>query len=187
MRRSREAAARTREEIVEAAAALFRERGIDSVSIADVMAELRLTVGGFYKHFESKDALVAEAIELASRSVSTKSGSAEEAVRGYLSLAHRAQPGRGCPVAALCSDAGRQPASTRRAFTQAFERLLAQVAALFPHSHQEQLHAVAAMVGGLVLSRATGDEKRAKELLDAVAEQLLARRVRKQSSRSKRG
>jgi TetR/AcrR family transcriptional repressor of nem operon len=186
MRRSREAAARTREEIVEAAAALFRARGIDAVSIADVMGELGLTVGGFYKHFKSKDALVAEAIELASQRTSPRSGSAEDAVRGYLSLAHRAQPEQGCPVAALCSEAGRQPASTKRAFTHALERLLAQVAVLVPQSRQEQLHTVAALVGGLVLARATGDEKLAKELLDAVAEELLARRPGKTRSRSTR-
>jgi TetR/AcrR family transcriptional repressor of nem operon len=186
MRRSREAAARTREKIVETAAALFRARGIDAVSIADVMGELGLTVGGFYKHFESKDALVAEAIELASRGTSTNGSSAEEAVRNYLSLAHRAQPGRGCPVAALCSEAGRQPASTRRAFTQALERLVAQAAALLPQSRQAQLHTVAALVGGLVLARATSDEKLAKELLDAVADELLARRASKSRSRSRR-
>jgi TetR/AcrR family transcriptional repressor of nem operon len=166
---------------------LFRARGIDAVSIADVMGELGLTVGGFYKHFESKDALVAEAIELASRSTSPKGRNTEEAVRGYLSLAHRAHPGQGCPVAALCSEVGRQPASTKRAFTRAIERLLAQVTALHPHNRPEQLYTVAALVGGLVLARATGDEALAKELLDAVADELVARRARKKRSRSNRG
>jgi TetR/AcrR family transcriptional repressor of nem operon len=160
---------------VEEAAALFRARGIDAVSIADVMGELGLTVGGFYKHFESKDALVAEAIGLASRTTSTKSGSAEEAVRSYLSLAHRARPAHGCPVAALCSEVGHQPASTRRAFTHALERLLAEVAALVPEkSRRQQLHVTAAIVGGLVLARATNDEKLARELLLAVSEEVLA-------------
>jgi TetR/AcrR family transcriptional repressor of nem operon len=160
---------------VETAGALMRARGIDAVSIADVMSELGLTVGGFYKHFESKDALVAEAIELASRTTATKSGSVEEAVRGYLSLAHRAQPSRGCPVAALCSEVGHQPASTRRAFTHALERLVAQLAALFHDTTRgQQLHAVAALVGGLVLARGTNDEKLAEELLLAVSEGLLA-------------
>jgi TetR/AcrR family transcriptional repressor of nem operon len=160
---------------VAAAAALFRARGIDAVSIADVMGELGLTVGGFYKHFESKDALVAEAIELASRTTSTKSGSAEEAVRSYLSLAHRARPAHGCPVAALCSEVGHQPASTKRAFTGALERLLAQVAVLLPDRRREQqLHAVAAVVGGLVLARGTNDEELARELLRAVSEGVLA-------------
>jgi TetR/AcrR family transcriptional repressor of nem operon len=177
MRRSKEAAAHTREKIVEAAAALFRARGIDAVSVADVMGKLGLTVGGFYKHFDSKEALVAEAIEQASMKTAMKTGDAEEVVRGYLSLAHRARPDGGCPVAALCSEVGHQPASTRRAFTHALERLLAQVGALLPgESRERQLHVTAALVGGLVLARGTGDEKLARELLDAVADEVLARR-----------
>jgi TetR/AcrR family transcriptional repressor of nem operon len=173
--------------IVKTAAALFRGRGIDAVSIADVMGELGLTVGGFYKHFESKDALVAEAIELASVETSMKSGSAEEALRAYLSLPHRARPDHGCPVAALCSEVGHQSASTRRAFTHAFERLLGQVAALLPDQNRQQhLHAAAAVVGGLVLARGTGDEKLASELLNSVAEEVLAHSSMKVKSRSKR-
>jgi TetR/AcrR family transcriptional repressor of nem operon len=171
--------------IVEAAAALFRARGIDAVSIADVMSELGLTVGGFYKHFDSKDALVAEAIELASVKTSMKSGNVEEVLRAYLSLSHRARPDLGCPVAALCSEVGHQSAGTKRAFTQAIERLLAQVAALLPNqSHKEHLHVIAAIVGGLVLARGTGDEKLARELLHAVAEEILARRPKRTRSRS---
>ena len=65
MRRSREDTAETRRRILEVASRLFRSRGIASVSVADVMGELGLTVGGFYRHFASKDALVAEAIEAA--------------------------------------------------------------------------------------------------------------------------
>src|SRR5262249_21805838 len=161
MRRSREDAARTRDEIVAAAAALFRARGIDAVSIADVMGEVGLTVGGFYKHFDSKEALVAEAIERASLQSSTKArGTAEEVLRAYLSWAHRAHPDRGCPVAALCSEVGHQSARTKRAFTRALERFVAQVAALLPDkSREQQLHATAAVVGGLVLARGTNDEK----------------------------
>jgi TetR/AcrR family transcriptional repressor of nem operon len=176
MRRSRADAARTREKIVEAAAALFRARGIDAVSVADVMGEVGLTVGGFYKHFDSKDALVAEAIELASRETSMKRGDAEEVLRAYLSLAHRARPDRGCPVAALCSEVAHQPASTKRAFTDALERLLGQIAALLPaQNRQQHLHVAAAIVGGLVLARGTDNPKLARELLHAVTEELLAR------------
>jgi TetR/AcrR family transcriptional repressor of nem operon len=187
MRRSRADAARTRERIVDEAGALFRARGIDAVSIADVMGELGLTVGGFYKHFKSKDALVAESIEAAARTTSTKGGSTEEAVRSYLSLAHRAQPAHGCPVAALCSEVGHQPVTTKRAFTHALERLLAQVAALLPEeSREQQLHVTAAIVGGLVLARGTNDEKLAQELLRAVSEEVLAQSS-KRKSRSTRG
>jgi TetR/AcrR family transcriptional repressor of nem operon len=188
MRRSREDAARTRDEIVAAAAALFRARGIDAVSIADVMGEVGLTVGGFYKHFDSKEALVAEAIERASLESSTKeSGNAEEVLRAYLSWAHRAHPDRGCPVAALCSEVGHQSASTKRAFTSALERFVAQVAALLPDkSREQQLHATAAVVGGLVLARGTNDEKLARELLVAVGDEVLARSSNDQSRPTRR-
>jgi TetR/AcrR family transcriptional repressor of nem operon len=174
--------------IVEAASALFRARGIDSVSVADVMGEVGLTVGGFYKHFDSKDALVAEAIDRASLKTSMRSGAAEEVLRAYLSLAHRARPEGGCPVAALCSEVGHQSVRTKRAFTRALERLLAQVAALLPHqSRAQQLHAAAAVVGGLALARGTDDERLAGELLHAVAEQVLAHSARKIKPRSTRG
>jgi TetR/AcrR family transcriptional repressor of nem operon len=188
MRRSREDAARTRDKIVAAAAALFRARGIDAVSVADVMGEVGLTVGGFYKHFNSKDALVAEAIERASLESSLKKGGdAEEVLRAYLSWAHRAHPGRGCPVAALCSEVGHQSASTKRAFTHALQHFVAQVAALFPtKSRAQQLHAVAAVVGGLVLARGTNDEKLARDLLLAVSEEVLAQSSDRKS-RSTRG
>jgi TetR/AcrR family transcriptional repressor of nem operon len=176
MRRSREDAARTRENIVAAAAALFRARGIGGVSVADVMAEVGLTIGGFYKHFDSKEALVAEAIERAALDSKLKeSGNARDALDAYLSWAHRAHPERGCPVAALCSEVGHQSASTKRAFTHAFERLLAQVAALVPRkSRRQQLHMTAAIVGGLALARGINDEKLARELLLAVSEEALS-------------
>ena len=61
MRRSREETARTRRRAVKAAARLFRERGIDAVSVGDVMARVGMTAGGFYRHFENKEALAAEA------------------------------------------------------------------------------------------------------------------------------
>ena len=64
-RSSRADTARHHEELIDAASRLFRERGLDSVSVPDVMGEVGLTRGGFYKHFESKEALVATAIEVA--------------------------------------------------------------------------------------------------------------------------
>jgi TetR/AcrR family transcriptional repressor of nem operon len=176
MRRSREEAARTREKIVEVAAALFRADGIDAVSVADVMGEVGLTVGGFYKHFESKDALVAEAIERAAIE-STLDGRAgiDAAIGGYLSWAHRQHPERGCPVAALCSEVGHASAGTKRAFTLALDLLIAHVAALTPGTTRRQhLHAVAAIVGGLALARGTKDKKLAKEILGAVTAGVLA-------------
>ena len=106
MRRSREEAARTRDTAVKAASRLFRERGFDPVGVGDVMAELGMTAGGFYRHFESKEALAAEACAAAfagSGLARERASSAEAMVRGYLSKAHRDAPAEGCPLPALAS------------------------------------------------------------------------------------
>jgi TetR/AcrR family transcriptional repressor of nem operon len=182
MRRSREDAAETRRRIVETASRLFRLRGITSVSVADIMGALGLTVGGFYRHFGSKEALVVEAIEAASnelesRYAKTVGGTAGASpvsaiLDGYLSRAHRNHAERGCPVAALCSEVAHESLPTREAFTKSVQRLLEIVTVLAPQDTKDardrRLHAVAAMVGALVLSRATSDEALADDLLRVV-------------------
>jgi TetR/AcrR family transcriptional regulator, transcriptional repressor for nem operon len=180
MRRSREEAAETRRRIVEQASRLFRARGIDAVSVADIMGALGLTVGGFYRHFDSKDALVAEAIDAASVA-STQVAAAAPLLAQYLSDLHRRHPERGCPVAALCSEVGHQSRSTRRAFTAALERLIAAVEQVRPRaSRQQVLHTTAAMVGGLVLARASADDQLAAEILQAVRDRSESELARKQ-------
>src|SRR5436305_5339622 len=99
MRRSQTAAAQTKATIIRSAARLFRERGFEAVTIGDVMNAAGLTVGGFYRHFESKEALATAAIEAAtveSMSLSEKGSLA----RAYLTALHCDNPGSGCPVAA---------------------------------------------------------------------------------------
>jgi TetR/AcrR family transcriptional repressor of nem operon len=171
MRRSQEDTAKTRARIVAAAAEMFRARGIDATSVADVMSAVGLTVGGFYRHFENKEALVAEAIERASHEV------AGHGLDNYLSDAHRKYPGRGCPVAALCSEVAHGSKATKNAFTGALERLLASVGAAvpigLPGRRREVLFSASAAVGALVLSRATDDESLAEEILSSVRERLL--------------
>jgi TetR/AcrR family transcriptional repressor of nem operon len=191
MRRSREDTQETRHRIVQAAARLFRERGIAATSVADVMSSLGLTVGGFYRHFASKEALVEEAIELAS--LQTAKGHANEIaaiVNRYLSDAHRRRPGQGCPVAALCSEAAHEPPPTKRAFTKALRRLLDTVRHALPREAAQRdtlYHLASSAVGALVLSRASSDEALARELLDAVRRRLIAEttsrpRARRQSA-----
>jgi TetR/AcrR family transcriptional repressor of nem operon len=171
MRRSQEDTAKTRARIVAAAAELFRARGIEATSVADVMSSVGLTVGGFYRHFESKDALVAEAIERASREVAARGPGGLD---GYLSDAHRRHPGRGCPVAALCSEVPRGSKTTKAAFTDALERLLGDVKAAMPAGsrgdRRKVLFTASAAVGALVLARATHDDSLSDELLSAVRE-----------------
>jgi TetR/AcrR family transcriptional regulator, transcriptional repressor for nem operon len=186
MRRSQEDAAKTRARIVDEASRLFRARGIDATSVADVMSAAGLTVGGFYRHFESKEDLVVEAIDAASRETADRHLARSASEDGnnllalfdtYLSDAHRKHPGLGCPVAALCSEVAHGSKTTKRAFTGALERLLTGIgAAGGPSSKADRasaLFAASAAVGAVVLARATHDESLARELLSAARERLV--------------
>jgi TetR/AcrR family transcriptional repressor of nem operon len=182
MRRSREDAAATRQAIVRAAARLFRARGIDAVSVADVMSAQGLTVGGFYRHFADKEQLVAEAIDcaaaetLASHAESLKglrpADVARTLVDGYLSLEHCAHPESGCPVAALCTQVVHAGPAVRSAFTRALRQLLTVAAIAVPgegkRARQRRLQVAAALVGAVVLARATDDDGLALEMLGSV-------------------
>ena len=185
MRRSQEDAAKTRARIIAEASRLFRARGIDATSVADVMSAAGLTVGGFYRHFESKEDLIVEAIDAASRETTdrhlARSTSEHEAdllalLDIYLSDAHRKHPGRGCPVAALCSEVAHGSKATKRAFTGALERLLTGIGGAGGRSSKANragaLFAASAAVGALVLARATNDESLARELLSGARERL---------------
>ena len=162
MRRSREEAARTRRTAVEAASRLFRERGIEAVSVGDVMATLGMTAGGFYRHFESKEALAAEACAAAfvgSGLAQESARSAEAMLRGYLSKAHRDAPAAGCPLPALASDMARQPPAVRRAYTEGVRSALACIEQLAPGTDGgTRLALLAGMVGALAIARAVNGE-----------------------------
>jgi TetR/AcrR family transcriptional repressor of nem operon len=186
MRRSQEDTAKTRARIVQEASQLFRARGIDATSVAEVMSAAGLTVGGFYRHFGSKEDLVAEAIDAASRETTDRVASSASENESdllalldmYLSDAHREHPGRGCPVAALCSEVAHGSKATKRAFTGALERLLTGMGATGGRSSKADrasaMFAASAAVGAVVLARATHDESLARELLSAARERLIA-------------
>jgi TetR/AcrR family transcriptional repressor of nem operon len=138
MRKSKQEAAATRRRIVKAAAAQFRLNGIGGTGLSDLMAAAGLTHGGFYRHFESKDQLVAEACAAATESAMTTFFSNESPRNGlkarvakYLSPAHRDDPSRGCPLAALGSEIARSDEKTRAAATQAFLRLVGVIESQF--------------------------------------------------------
>lgn len=166
MRRSREAAARTRRTAVQAASRLFRERGIEAVSVGDVMSSLGMTAGGFYRHFESKEALAAEACAEAFAGSALAEESAEAMLRGYLSRAHRDAPATGCPLPALASDMPRQPAALRRAYTDGVRRTLARIERLAPGTDARTRRALlASMVGAMAVARAVDDEELSAAML----------------------
>jgi TetR/AcrR family transcriptional regulator, transcriptional repressor for nem operon len=190
MKVSREQAAENRERIVQVAAKLFRERGFDGIGVADLMKAAGLTHGGFYGHFGSKEDLAAEASDRALKDTvqywsSVVDKAPDEAfstiVNRYLSEGHRDTPGKGCLVAALGSDLGRQARPVRRVVTDGIQAFIGQLMQLVPGKskparRRQALTDFAAMVGAVTIARAVDDPALSKDVLDAVASSLLGQR-----------
>jgi TetR/AcrR family transcriptional repressor of nem operon len=183
MKVSREQAAENRERILQAAARLFRENGIDGVGIDGIMKSAGLTHGGFYGHFSSKDDLAAEAcnrsfVRSADRWAAMAETSPETAlhdiVDSYLSPRHRDEPGTGCSLAALAGDMPRQPPAMRRGFTASLRSHIETLTRLLTgrtagDRRQKALAAMAGLVGAVTLARAVDDKALSSEILAAAA------------------
>jgi TetR/AcrR family transcriptional repressor of nem operon len=190
--------------ITATAARLMRERGIDGLSVADLMASAGLTHGGFYGHFESKDALAATACRTAfEQSVqrwSRRVASATDApaaraalIEAYLSKPSRNSPGTSCPAPALAADVARQSpeAPVRDAYLKGTEALLGILAALKPgedaaSARRQALAEFSLLLGALLLARATAGHALSEECLAAAREQLLPSRSRSRARASTR-
>lgn len=177
--------ARNRERILEEAAARIRREGLESISVAGLMAAVGLTHGGFYNHFDSRAELLEEALKRAledgaGRSRRGDGGGADEQaafdtfVRGYLSASHRDHPESGCAIAALVCDAGRGEAPLREEMSEQVDSLIAMAARALGDEEDAML-AVSAMIGALALSRVITDPGRSAALLRAVRKGLRVR------------
>ena len=182
MRYSAEHKRATRERIVRTASRRFRQRGEEGVGIAELMSKLKLTHGGFYKHFDSKEELLAEAIGKAfeeveqhfAEIVSTAKPGTElkTLIENYLSAEHCANPGDGCPMAALASEISRLPARVRAQIDQAIKRRLKRVSGLMPGTTEKErtkktMALLAGLVGTISIARALGDMEARKIMLEA--------------------
>jgi TetR/AcrR family transcriptional regulator, transcriptional repressor for nem operon len=173
MRRSKQATAESRKTIVETASRLFRARGFESVGVADVMQAAGMTHGGFYRHFPSKEALVAEAmanafseaaarleVDGANRAANTLAVKLGTYVEGYLSTGHVAHPEQGCPMAAAGSEAPHAGAEVGASFTQGTEQLAERLSELMrdisPAPRDAALRLLSSLVGTIVIARAVG-------------------------------
>ncbi|WP_349657715.1 TetR/AcrR family transcriptional regulator [Xanthomonas sp. 10-10] len=174
-----------RARIVETASALFRERGYDGVSVADLMAAAGLTQGGFYKHFGSKADLIAETAQHGLEQISRQVEGLEirDFINFYVSRTHRDGRSDGCTMAALSGDAARQSVEIKATFAAGLERMLATVEreGVLPDAGSQAsvraktLDMFAHMLGAVVLSRACPDDAPlADEILLACRTQLLA-------------
>jgi TetR/AcrR family transcriptional repressor of nem operon len=174
--------AASHERIVETASRRMRRDGIDSVSVAELMSEAGLTHGGFYRHFGSRDDLVAEAIDTALANGSERinataklGGPAALAaiIDGYLSPLHRDKPETGCAVAALPADIARTKPRARTAYSRQVRSYIDLLAELTPGCDPDEAHLIlAALVGALVLARAVDDRGLSDEILQNAAQAL---------------
>jgi TetR/AcrR family transcriptional regulator, transcriptional repressor for nem operon len=172
MRITKEKKQENHDRIVTVASEMFRERGFDGVGVADLMKVAGLTHGGFYNHFASKEALIAEAatkgfVETSERYAGYSVG---DVIDAYISRPHRDARGLGCPAAALSGEAARLPDDTRAVFGEGIAGLFAALEhglAGQPDARAQAISLLAQAVGAVVLSRACPDGSAlADEILD---------------------
>ncbi len=182
MRYSKEHKNATHDRIVRKASMRLREQGIHGVGVAELMKDAGLTHGGFYSHFESREALMVEAVTYAmDRSMASWRELTDDLppsqrlaviADAYLSKQHRDDPGRGCAVLAVGAEIARETAKTRRAFaakvTAMIEMLAEQMEGVPAKQARQQASAMlASMVGTLLLARVTGAGELSDEILAA--------------------
>jgi TetR/AcrR family transcriptional repressor of nem operon len=165
--------AQSRERILTEAARQVRQDGLESVSVGALMKNVGLTHGGFYGHFESRSALLAEALQraLLDGEANAKSQTPRDTyagiVRSYLSRAHRDGRASGCAVAALAADVARADGEARAVMSEHVESFIASVAESLDGDDTRAIMAVSAMIGALTLSRVVTDPKRSDAILKA--------------------
>ena len=170
--------AQSRERILAEAARQVRSDGLESVSVGALMKSAGLTHGGFYGHFENRQALLTEALERALEDGEAKaqdpSLSFEDMVRGYLSRSHRDGRDSGCGVAALVCDAARADEPARAVMSDHVDSFIATLARTLDGDEERAMLAGSALVGGLALSRVMTDPARSDLMLKAVRRGLSA-------------
>jgi len=190
MRYSKEHKQETHARIVKKASVRLREKGAHGIGVADLMKEAGLTHGGFYAHFDSREALVIEAFAYAmDRSTERWRKVAEQTppdkrlatiVDNYLTPVHRDDPGHGCAVPTLGAEIARESPKTRKAFSAKLEQMIDMMADQVldvPRkvARKQAIAALTTMMGTLVLSRIAGNGEFSDEILGAGREAVLGR------------
>lgn len=177
---SQAAKAESRERIIAEAAQQIRRDGLESVSVGSLMKSVGLTHGGFYGHFDSRSALLAEALQRAlsdgeARAKANSGGGTRPLTaiaRSYLSRSHRDARESGCAIAALASDVGRADEAAREVMEARVNAFIDTVAATMGGDDERAMLAVSAMVGALALARVITNRERSDTLLRAVRDHL---------------
>ena len=188
MKKSKLEAAETRRRIIKTAAAEFRRNGIHATGLSDVMAAAGLTHGGFYRHFDSKDQLVAEACAAAMKPAGETTEAAachgvgndalEAIVTSYLCKDHRDNLSEGCLLCGLGSELARSDDKTRAVATAGFLELADVIAKQYRRVKPEAakaraLVALSAIIGAVTMSRIVTDPKLSIAILQHTKKHLL--------------
>ncbi|TGL61696.1 TetR/AcrR family transcriptional regulator [Leptospira sarikeiensis] len=176
------------DKIVRIAANRFRELGVNGVGVDGLMKEAGLTHGGFYRHFSSKDELIAEAIERALEDGGAKvldsvskgeKITLESLIQAYLSRIHRDRLESSCAVTTLATDVIRSNEKARSAYTRQVGRYLDLLNQLISGNEEEvrkkAISTLSTLVGALSMARAVNDKKLSREILRSATEDLLER------------
>jgi TetR/AcrR family transcriptional regulator, transcriptional repressor for nem operon len=189
VRRSKEDKAASHERILSAAASRIRERGTDQAGVAEIMRAAGLTHGGFYKHFDSREELIEEAVGRAlTENEPTVGRMVQEAddplawfADWYVSAAHRDDPAAGCGVVALGADVRRVGGAAQEAYRAQVDRYLSLLQSLLEGDDEDTRRrasvTLSAMVGAVMIARALGPTPRSDELLRDVREAVRDRRL----------
>jgi len=188
-RYSTEHKTQTRKSILEAADRVMKAKGVAAASVAAVMREAGLTVGGFYAHFVSKEALARESLlyglemsverMIASLApITDKTQWVRALIRGYLAQVHDPSLEQACPMTLLLPDVTRGGRDLRNAFAERTGALLDRIAAHFPEipgmSRRDAALAVySGCVGAVVLARAVPAPEARQHIVDAVETMLV--------------
>ena len=190
MRYSREHKLETHARIVKKASVRLREKGAHGIGVADLMKDAGLTHGGFYAHFDSREALVIEAFAHAmERSTERWRKLAEQTapdqrlaaiVDSYLTPVHRDDPGHGCAIATLSAEIARESPRTRKAFSARLEQMIDMLADQIPDvprkaARKQAMGVLATLMGTLVLARVAGNGEFSDEILGAGRDTVLDR------------
>ncbi|MBB4951987.1 TetR/AcrR family transcriptional repressor of nem operon [Agrobacterium vitis] len=170
MKVSREQMAENRRRILDVASRLFKDKGFDAVSVAEVMKAAGMTHGGFYGHFTSKDDLVAQTLAHALAADSFGDGTFSDFVRSYLAPRHRDNPGNGCPISSLAAAIRHQTPAAKAAMTEGLRTQIARIEDALPDQdasdkRRAAIGSWAAMVGAVILARAVDDPELSDEVL----------------------
>jgi TetR/AcrR family transcriptional regulator, transcriptional repressor for nem operon len=180
---SRAAKAASHDRILDIAAARIRRDGIGSLAVAELMKEAGLTHGGFYRHFDSREHLVAEAAQRALSQGSEWTIAAGQLggprgftalVDGYLSTWHRDHPESGCGVAGVAADAARDGGPARASYTRQVQECLAVLAGLTGSpdrqaAEREAVLTLSALVGAISIARAVDDPGLSEQVMASAA------------------